>query len=58
MYICGHCEDPCKGVIVDFGYGSTEFWGSVSHDTNEQFVSQCCEQEMFYDKKRTEPVDL
>jgi len=55
---CGHCEKACKGTSVDFGYGVTEFWGSVSNDVNIQYVSKCCEHEMFYDKELTDPVEL
>ena len=54
---CSNCKKPCKGTNVDFGYGVTEFWGSVSNDVNIQYVSQCCEDEMFYDKDLTDPVD-
>ncbi|MGB1973333.1 MAG: hypothetical protein ACPHQD_04720 [Vibrio toranzoniae] len=57
MYTCGHCERACKGADVDFGNGPTEFWGQSSNDVCIQFVSSCCEHEMFYDAALTEPVE-
>ena len=57
-YICGGCEKDCKGTDVDFGIGPSEFWGSVSNDVHIQFVSACCDHEMFYDPQLSDPVSL
>jgi hypothetical protein len=42
-YRCSACGKPCRAVDRDFGYGRTEYWGSVSSDEDIQTVSQCCD---------------
>lgn len=40
---CSHCHKPCWEVERDFGYGVTEYWGSISNHSNWQKVSECCD---------------
>lgn len=46
MYWCTECKKQCKGIVVDFGIGSYEYWGQRCVDTNKQLVSECCEAEV------------
>jgi hypothetical protein len=48
MY-CGVCKKECDWEDVDFGYGVTEYWGSVSNDVDIQRVSVCCEGDLYED---------
>ncbi len=57
-YVCGHCRQACQGEHVDFGVGVTEFWGNVSNDVCIQFVSKCCQVQMYEDYELDEPVPL
>ena len=57
-YVCGHCRQACQGELVDFGVGVTEFWGNVSVDECIQFVSKCCQVQMYEDYELDEPVPL
>jgi hypothetical protein len=50
---CGECGEPCKAKRMDFGYGRTEFWGSVSTHTDIQTVSTCCEAPAYDDASLT-----
>lgn len=40
---CTNCGQACKAVIIDFGIGTYEFWGSREVDIQESAVSPCCE---------------
>lgn len=57
-YVCGHCNQTCQGQHIDFGVGVTEFWGVVSNDKCIQFVSRCCEVQMYEDFELDTPVPL
>jgi len=51
MYpICSVCKKSCQEVERDFGYGVTEYWGSVSCHTNIQTVSKCCDGDLLYEE--------
>jgi len=50
---CGGCKQPCSATSVDFGNGTTEFWGSVKTDVNIQTVSDCCEHTVYADSTCT-----
>jgi hypothetical protein len=43
---CSECDQPCQGHWVDFGLGVIEFWGAMSTDKDEQYVSACCDATM------------
>ena len=43
---CTACEKPCDGIWADMGIGPYEFWGQKCVDTDNQFVSECCEEPM------------
>jgi hypothetical protein len=45
-YVCSECKQDCAGHWVDFGIGPYEFWGVVSVDKDEHYVSKCCDAEM------------
>ena len=49
MY-CGECGKHCDQVEFDFGIGPYEFWGRRGVDTNQQWVSDCCEAKVFEDE--------
>lgn len=42
-WYCSECRRPCREVERDFGYGRTEFWGSISVHQNIHRVSECCD---------------
>jgi len=44
--ICDCCGDACSAVPTDVGYGTTEFWGSVSTHVDIRPLSPCCEAEV------------
>lgn len=48
--ICEECLCHCNGVWVDFGIGSYEFWGARGFDTRWEYVSDCCEADLFTDQ--------
>ena len=50
-YFCANCGKPCYAVDRDFGYGQTEYWGSVSSDSNIQTVSECCDGDLLDEPK-------
>lgn len=52
---CGDCGEPAEATRADFGYGVTEYWGSVSTHRDVRTVSRCCEAELFEDASLTEP---
>lgn len=41
--VCDNCGKLCEGVMVDFGAGLVEAWGSSIAHKDEQYVSKCCE---------------
>lgn len=51
---CECCGQPAKAVYVDFGYGVTEYWGSISTHRDVQVVSDCCEARLFQDAELSE----
>jgi len=55
---CGECGQPAEAKREDFGYGVTEFWGSVSNHRDVQTVSCCCEAPVFRDASLTEPYEF
>lgn len=57
----GYCEDcgqPCTAVLVDFGHGWTEHFGSRAYDTNKQWVSDCCDAPIYEDEDMTIEVEF
>jgi hypothetical protein len=40
---CTECGQKCNVIIVDFGIGSYEYWGSRGVDSQIEVVSDCCE---------------
>lgn len=50
---CGDCGESAEPKSVDFGYGVTEYWGSVSTHRDVQIVSTCCEADLFEDASLT-----
>lgn len=45
MVVCADCGEPARIVMRDFGIGSYEFWGSKGYDSDERFVTECCDVE-------------
>ena len=43
---CSECRRECEGVDLDFGVGTTEYWGSVANHHEWRHVSTCCEAEI------------
>ena len=43
MMYCSECRRQCREVERHFGYGRTEFWGSISVHQNIHRVSECCD---------------
>ena len=43
MLVCKCCGEECRAVLVDFGIGPYEYWGSREFHTDVQRVSDCCE---------------
>lgn len=52
---CGDCGKPADATRQDFGYGVTEYWGSVSNHSDVRTVSRCCEADLFDDASLTKP---
>ena len=55
--ICTVCGQPCEVVVVDFGIGRYEYWGSFGMDTQLEDVSECCEAPVI-DKKTGKIITL
>jgi len=56
-YYCAGCKQRCNGRWADFGIGSYEFWGQGCHNVNWQFVSDCCENDLYEDAELVCPVE-
>ena len=52
---CGACNAACVPTLEDYGYGETEFWGSVSVHRDVQVVSDCCEAAVYEDASLSIP---
>jgi hypothetical protein len=50
---CNECGDWCEGILVDFGYGAYEFWGTKGFHEDWHWVSPCCEADIV-DRKKEE----
>ena len=48
---CGECGKECDWQDLDYGYGVTEYWGSIANDVNIQRVSKCCEGDLYEDEE-------
>ena len=48
-HFCGHCKQPCKVLLIDFGEGLSEFWGMKRFDSNIALASSCHNARVYHD---------
>ena len=51
---CSECGETCQGILMDFGIGPYELWGSKQVHEDWRWVSPCCEAEILEHKPKTE----
>lgn len=56
-YFCGACGEPCNAEFVDFGIGPYECHGHTGVDTRIEWVSDCCESDVYEDEERHCPAE-
>ena len=44
--VCSECGKYCSAILLDFGIGSYEYWGSQDYEEHWRWVSPCCEAEV------------
>jgi hypothetical protein len=45
--VCTECKQLCTPALIDFGIGRGEHFGTPFNDVREEWVSSCCESEMW-----------
>lgn len=50
---CEQCGDPCTASWKDTGIGSYEYWGQKCRDTRSEYLSDCCDAEVYSDASLT-----
>lgn len=48
---CSACGNSCTAVMVDFGIGHYEYWGSTGIHKDIREVSDCCESSVVSDQR-------
>lgn len=56
-YYCGECGKECDWQELDYGYGVTEYWGSISNHSIIMKVSKCCEGDLYADSELEQIVE-